>query len=89
MGGILADGPGPHAGAPGAQEARGTRLSGLGGGQPSPFPGSDLPGYLLGPAWCLGLCARAKRSEGQPQMGSLAGAAHLLKHNAGVLRRAQ
>jgi hypothetical protein len=26
---------------------------------------------------------------GQRQMGSLAGAAHLLKHNAGVLRRAQ
>jgi len=39
-----------------------------------------------------GTCASASgqgKSRGQLQMGSLAGAAHLLKHNAGVLRGAQ
>ena len=86
MGGILVADRGTHIWEPGTGGAWKALLPRGWGNPPS---GAWLDGIASGTVWTLGHCLAVMRSGGQPQMGSLAGAAHLLKHNAGVLRRAQ
>lgn len=72
----------------------GCSISGSFGNSEIPLPVTSF--YLLGYAeasplilvefWNYGRLTAAYSSRGHSQVGSLAGAAHLLKDNAGVLR---